>query len=189
MERLIHRSQTFLLFTPTNSSAISTCGQYTTDGGLLSPLSQRASAEGSRTAFRMVDRNLGRPRGTRETCPRRGDTPGSYRSRKKHKPRDLGSVTQDPGRDRTSRTPAGSGVPDFLAATRGAVPVRKRGPVRMQHEGLRKRRRSSAQGSGTPPTATFQGESGWVRASLGQSGATRPGSGKPRPFQTCGRRG
>lgn len=69
------------------------------------------------------------------------------------------------------------------------MPVRKRGPVRMQHEGLRRRKRSPAQGSGTPPTATFDGESGWVRASLHQSGATRPGSGKPQPFQTCGRRG
>lgn len=78
---------------------------------------------------------------------------------------------------------------DFLAATWGAVPVRKRGPVRMQHEGLRRRRRSSAQGLGTPPTATFDRESGWVRASLSQSGATRTGSGKQRPFQTCGRRG
>lgn len=37
----------------------------------------------------------------------------------------------------------------------GAVPVRKRGPVRMQHEGLRRRRRGSAHGPGAPPTATF----------------------------------
>lgn len=83
--------------------------------------SPAASAEVSGTAFRMVDRSLGRPRGARETCPRRGDTPGSYRSREKHRtptPK-LGSVTQDLGRDRTSRTRTGSGVPGFLEETWG----------------------------------------------------------------------
>lgn len=55
------------------------------------------------------------------------------------------------GRGCTGRTRTGSCITRLPGGAAGAGPVRKRGPVRMQHEGLRRRRRSSAQEPGAPP--------------------------------------
>lgn len=59
----------------------------------------------------------------------------------------------------------------------------------MQHEGLRRRRRGSAQGPGTPPHCHVRrrnAQGARISRPIRSHGA---GGGKPRPFQTQGRRG
>lgn len=52
--------------------------------------------------------------------------------------------SHDPRRGCTAHTRMGSCVTRLPGGDRGAAPVRKRGPVTMQHEGLRRRARGSA---------------------------------------------